>query len=198
MNDEAQTPSNDEHSDAASSPPPPTPPPGTAVAAAALAKVMELSGGLAGAVACLHAALRAGANGEPARTAEAWWRERQRQWVTSRRFVTNDLVHLAGAVLEVNSIRIRLRGVREIALVRTLVAAARMEGGRFVSVDELAVELRATADPAPAVQRAVSEFRIKLQALGLAWNLVETWDGAEGLGYRLSTPPVNIVWEDAR
>lgn len=159
---------------------------------AALAQVQVSFAGLAGALAGLEAALRSGAEGDWAGVAEAWWRDRQRRWIVRHRFLTNDLVQLTGTTLEVNSVPIKLRGPREVALMRALVMEARRGSGRFLLVDELAQALRVTAEAAAAVQRAVSDVRLKLEGAGLSPGLIETSQGKDGLGYRLSTAPMNL------
>lgn len=169
-----------------------------AVALAALAQLRASLAAAESAAACLEVAVQAGTDGDAWKEAESWWRRRQREALAAGRFVSNDLVHLTGPTLQVNSVRIALRSQREIALIRTLVGAARQPGGRFLSVAELAIALRATAEPAAAVQRAVSDFRIKLQAVGLSWNLIETEEGERGTGYRLSAPAANVVMEGER
>ena len=135
-------------------------------------------------------------------------------------FKTNDLVQITGSFLSLEK-TLRINGMRPIRLNqaeflflkvlsahaltrRGLSSPRRVIGGSFLGVDEVfqAVEEWRKDEPTlaafwsqatfPTVHRTVWELRQKITDVGANPKLIETGPPGEG-GYRLSTPPHNIL-----
>jgi len=135
-------------------------------------------------------------------------------------YMTNDVVQLTGSFVSLEK-TLRINGMRPIHLNqaeflflqvlsahaltrRGLSSPRRVIGGSFLGVDEIfrAVEAWRKDEPTLAafwthatfttVHRTVWELRKKITDVGANPKLIETGPPGEG-GYRLSTPPLNIV-----